>query len=138
MYPNRSRHGAALDGERRPGLAAVGVAFVGGRGAEGEGETDDETENCEEEAGYIDWSGSSCVRYGSWGLGEGDVRGVMNMWRQVMRVAQAPTMAIGMIMRGRTLPCIRRKYGSLVCFSRSLGPTYCSNVISSNSSTNFP
>jgi len=31
-------------------------------------------------------------------------------------------------MRGSTLPCMRMKYGSLECFSRSLGPT-CSNSL---------
>jgi hypothetical protein len=44
-----------LHTESGPGFAAVGVALVGGGGAEGEGETDYETEDCEEEVVYADW-----------------------------------------------------------------------------------
>lgn len=41
-----------------------------------------------------------------------------------MRVAQRPMQLIGTIMRGRTEPCMRMKYGSLEWPSRSRGPTY--------------
>lgn len=55
MYPYRSSESAALYGECGPGLAAIGVAFVCGGGAEGECETDYETQDCEEDVGYVDW-----------------------------------------------------------------------------------
>jgi hypothetical protein len=56
----------ALHTECGPGFAAVGVAFVGGGGAEGEGETDYETEDCEEEVVYADLGGVR-ISLGDWG-----------------------------------------------------------------------
>ena len=46
---------AALDHQGAECFASFGVALVGGRGAEGEGETDYETENGQEEGGDVDW-----------------------------------------------------------------------------------
>ena len=49
MYPDAAGEVAGLHGECGPCFAAVGVTLVGGCAAEGEGETDDETEDGEEE-----------------------------------------------------------------------------------------
>jgi hypothetical protein len=51
MDPDVPAQVARLHGERGPGFSTVGVAFVSGGAAEGEGESDNETEDCEEEGG---------------------------------------------------------------------------------------
>lgn len=95
-------------GECGPGLSAIGVTFVGCGAAEGERETDDKTQDCEEEGVDCDW------RAVSWLVLEReeekrDVRGYTNFEIQVMQVAHAPVMAKGRIIRGVTEPWRRMK-----------------------------
>jgi len=54
VHPDVAGEAAAVHREEGPGFAAVGVTLVGCGAAEREGETDDETEDCEENGGYTD------------------------------------------------------------------------------------
>lgn len=106
VYPDVTREVPRLDTEGGPGFAAVGVSFVRCGAAEGEGETDNETEDCEEEGVDCDWRVVSRLVLER---EEGDVRGYTNFEIQVMQVAHAPVMAKGRIIRGVTEPWRRMK-----------------------------
>lgn len=106
--PNITSEISALYRDNGPGLSAIRVTFVCCAASEGQGQTDDETKDCKErvrDTHYVSLSDGIPLI--------GDIRGFLlsttKTERQVMSVAHPPAKVNGRIMRGKTLPCIRRK-----------------------------
>lgn len=93
--------------EGGPGFTAIGVTLVGCGAAKGEGETDNETEDCKEKGVDAD-----CWRWlveSGRSSGVGNARSLTNLEMQVISVAHDPIRRRGRIILGRTEPCMRMK-----------------------------
>jgi hypothetical protein len=120
MEPNASGQIVRCKRELGPVLSAFGVPFVCSRASEGQAETHDETENCQQQGVYADCPKISSLRIN---VRQDRVQLNTNLQRQVTSVDQPATKANGRIISGKILPCIRRKVGHLECLMVSRGPT---------------